>query len=1187
MFIFLALQVCYLLLKSEPILASTGKSPCLHDKLFDFEDPNQKSCFEPVPKSSGSVDLSTDILTVKHGKYSLMWKADTASKLQLKASTFSIPNVWLKRGGVKVWFYKEKASPGKTLEVQYKHSSKLVAKFKANLNFQGWRGIWVKFSECKLKRKSITKRTVIDTVNFVLSDADTIYMDLLGFEKSFGKQSRDKVVPPISPFGLTVYDASNDWQRTYKWSQEPIPESPDTIDETKKESLEHIESRLRNWYCDETKTTSNFTEDSFLKKRWESLLGSIKKAHKEYDRLIFDAEGKVVGPPLFCRDCRYGQYSKADKTRKFGFITETILLPLALEYHLRSRANEVTDAATSQLPELKSGDPDKIKSAYNAIAGEDKNMRTIFKSYLPSLKTLTQSEVETAINTLNLDRLNKINNLLDFLKQQGLADGSGIGSLDHEWNRDGAGFMHTLFLLSDSLRIPSNKSRLLDLISTAKWYNDFGEIYQSPKFELKGTTADRMITLMLYRLMIVLVMPSDDDDEIKAKLRDMEALKRWMENALTVNEGLGGVVKPDFTGFHHKAFYASAYVPQALQTAALVQYLVGGTEFALSESATNNTRRGLETLRLIAVKYSTPNSVNGRFPHYFNKALIKAVLPGYAYSSVSHPSDLPSTIPTGINVSDLNLPQTQMFLRLYTLDDRDTFLNEYLEDGKSSKGKYYPNSLGSLDIMDKVNSTAIAQDISPEPSPEGHWSKNFAVLSVHRREDWAVTVKGFNRFLWDYESSNRENLYGLFASHGALLVANSEAALQVHDVEHGWDWTKVPGATTIAMADKSYDELDMNGKGRFYNQRALAGGLTFKGSRDLENGLFGMDFEQPEYGLKDWRKDIKFEFKKSVFFFENLLVCLGSNIVADHTNGKVVQTTLFQDKLVDGDNSSLIKIDGAEKNYSSTFSAITPPSPGKKYTTLTDTKGNNYYIPDSSRSILKIKVENQISKTDDGKSDTSGHYGTAWFQHDTFPSTYEYAVLIPTTSHDTQLADDTPTTNETAGSEVYKVLQKDATAHVVQFLQSMQPKSDLSYPITGYVMFAAAKSLPSDGPVEAVSEDNCLIMAEETADTIYLSISSPDLNFDTQSGPLTGSDDVGVELLYQSSSKERKIDVILKNPVETTTDHVKVHGTPDGYDAIVKVDDDGKLVRFVNLKNGFSVEVILKKKKQQITSEGI
>ena len=597
-----------------------------------------------------------------------------------------------------MWIYKKESSPGKTLQVEYEHSSKIVGRFKANLTFQGWRGIWVKFSECRVSRKSVRQNTVIEKVNFVLSDADTIYIDLLEFQKSFAKQSRDKVVPPISPLGLAVYDASNTFQRTQKWSQEPIPPSLSlAVDEKKKKSLEHIESRLRNWYCDETKTTSSFLEGSFLKKRWNSLSNSVNKAHKEYDNLIFDG-GKIVGPPLFCRNCRYGEYSKADKTRKYGFIMETILLPLSLEYYLRSRVGDVADAAVSQLAELNSGDPDKINNAHIAIAGENKNMQTIFKGYLPtSSKPWTLTQVKTAINTLNLDRLSKINNILDYVKQQGFADGSGLGSLDHEMNRDGAGFMHALFLISDSLKVPSNKSRLLDLISSAKWYNEFGEIYQSPAFEFKGTTADRMIQLLLYRLIIVLVMPSDDEDEVKAKIRDMDALVKWMENALTVNEGLAGVIKPDFIGFHHKAFYASAYVPQALHEAAMVQYLLGGTEFALSKSSISNIRRGLETLRVIALKYSTPNSVNGRFPHYFNKALIKAVLPGYAYITVSHPSNLSSTIPKGIIVNDVNEPQ--MFLRLYN----DSSINYYLEDGHSDKGKYYPNSLGSLDIMEKVS----------------------------------------------------------------------------------------------------------------------------------------------------------------------------------------------------------------------------------------------------------------------------------------------------------------------------------------------------------------------------------------------------------------------------------------------------------------------------------------------------
>ena len=127
------------------------------------------------------------------------------------------------------------------------------------------------------------------------------------------------------------------------------------------------------------------------------------------------------------------------------------------------------------------------------------------------------------------------------------------------------------------------------------------------------------------------------------------------------------MIKSDYTGHHHKAFYGSAYVPQALHNAALVQYLLGGTEFSLSTTSVSNIRRGLETLRLISVKYSTPNSVNGRFPNYVNKVLIKSALPGYAYINVFHPSILPASTPTGIAITNVKGPE--LFLRLYDEND--------------------------------------------------------------------------------------------------------------------------------------------------------------------------------------------------------------------------------------------------------------------------------------------------------------------------------------------------------------------------------------------------------------------------------------------------------------------------------------------------------------------------------------
>ena len=654
---------------------------------FDFESAAQLGCFQTIASpSNGMISLSNHAKTVKHGSSSLKWETTDASTLRLTSPTFTIPNKCLKKGGVKVWIYKESTS-GHTLRVEFKYSSTTVGGFTAN-DFKGWRGIWVKFAECKTQNNSLQSPTVIDEVNFIGNGAQTVYIDKLEFTCDIREQSRDKIVPPISPFGVNWYDKAEFWQQTYRWSNANVPARPITIDTQKRNHLDHIKSRLKNWYSDETVTSLNYPRGSPLEKRWRMHVETFKRAHDEYDNLSVDQQtGKIVGPPLFCRNC------KPEPNTKFGDIMIKILLPLALEYHLSSRPNEITDVATVQQSELPvNNSVIRRTRAIETIAGQNANMKAIFKSNLPNSSALTVNEITAAIEALNNERLIRINNLLDFVKDQGFTDGSGLGSLHHEMNLDGAGFMHSLFLLSESL----SRSTLMDLINTAKWFTDFGEIYQTPTFEFKGTTADRMITLMLSRLIIVLVMPTDTEDAIKDKIRDMDALSRWQNNALSINEGLGGLIKPDYLVYHHKSFYGSAYGPPALQNAALVQYLLGGTVFALSSTSENHIKGGLEALRLMAVKYSTPPSVSGRYPEYSNKVLAKN-LPAYAYISVAYPPILSSLVPKGVSVSSLNNPE--WFLRLY----HDPSVNSFLENGAPTRKKCYFTSLGSLQIMEAVS----------------------------------------------------------------------------------------------------------------------------------------------------------------------------------------------------------------------------------------------------------------------------------------------------------------------------------------------------------------------------------------------------------------------------------------------------------------------------------------------------
>ena len=652
---------------------------------------------------NGHISISAFI--AKNGQKSLKLESAAGEKSifrYVRPSKFPIENKDLWRGGIKMWIYKTAAVNGNKMEVILTDNTNkaTVGRFMVDMGFKGWRGIWVSYFECRESENSLRKAKV-KTVDFVLNHQDTIYIDLLEFVPSLAFQSRDKIVPPFTKFG-SKYKYWHLWQKSYNWSQQLPTAAPKDIDPSKISSLSHIESRLRNWYCDEKTTTYDFS--GTVRNRWNALKKSINIAHKEYERLEFKTvSGKKVisGPPLFCLRSTRGtrEYSSTERLRKYSFVMTRILQPLAIELHLKSRGDEVTRTVTKETPEFNSQDNQDKSSALTRICGDDKQMEDKFLNQLKAQgKPYTEAKVRLSLEYLNQARLERICNVLDYLEDQGWADGSASGSLYMESLQSSAGFMHSLFLLKDAFaKNETYKNRLQKLIKTAKWYHDFGEVYQS-SFEYNGTTADFMITRMLYRLIIVLVMPDTAEEEQKAKQRDMDALKRWLDNALTINRALGGFIKPDYTGFHHMAFYACAYIPDALHTAAQVQYLLEGTAFELSQTAKLNLREALKTLRITAVKYSTPSSVGGRFPDYSLVSLLKN-LPAYAYIAVAHPGALPSTPLKGIYIPDLN-KNAAIFERLY--QPSDDIVAKELRYGYIKRGKSYFNTLGSLQVMVKI-----------------------------------------------------------------------------------------------------------------------------------------------------------------------------------------------------------------------------------------------------------------------------------------------------------------------------------------------------------------------------------------------------------------------------------------------------------------------------------------------------
>lgn len=148
----------------------------------------------------------------------------------------------------------------------------------------------------------------------------------------------------------------------------------------------------------------------------------------------------------------------------------------------------------------------------------------------------------------------------------------------------------------------------------------------------------------------------------------------------------------------------------------------------------------------------------------------------------------------------------------------------------------------------------------------------------HQRSGFHATVRMHSERQRNIEyPHNMESLKMHHYTDGALFV--SRKGTEFYDIFPVWDWQKIPG-TTVVQKDSlpSYREIVKWGKTDF------VGAVT-----DGEYGVVTFDFSSPHDDLKA---------RKSWFFFDNEIVCLGAGIVSK--SGNHVSTTLNQ-CLLEGD----------------------------------------------------------------------------------------------------------------------------------------------------------------------------------------------------------------------------------------------------------------------------------------------
>lgn len=625
----------------------------------------------------------------------------------------------------------------------------------------------------------------------------------------------------------------------------------------------------------------------------------------------------------------------------------------------------------------------------------------------------------------SLESKDKLMLLFDYFYDQGWADGSGIETLDHETNRS-SGYCHAVYIMNKELR---ETGRLDRELATLKWFTNFGKTFGEDYTE---STADDVRTHFMYKLLYVLSM-----EDSPVKVQYMKGLIKWMNSALAIAPGYGCTIKPDYTGFHHRGVYASAYTPQAYHMAAVVIYLLHGTEFALSEESFRNVKQSLITQNIITNKYDVPIGISGRFPNKY--AITNEILPAYAYMALA--------------TNTVDTEMAEIFMNLW---DPET---NYLKRGlfqRCGSGIVYYDTLGAIQLMQSL----VSLQYSKAKDPSGYWIKPYAALAIHRRDDWMVSTKGWSQYSWDFEGGKKhENIYGRYSGYGCIQILSKGNPINTlssgYNMKEGWDWKRWPGTTVINIPLEELKYSPKLNNHRYFSDSTFVGGV----SSNSENGIFALKLHDSIYNTS-------FYANKTYFYFGNEIICLGSDITNDDSINNT-ETTLFQ---------SFIKDEGYIIYINNTPISEVPYryiSDGNGRLSILDPYSNGYIIPDNSGVIVERKV--QYSKDSSGRNNTTGLYTTAWINHGTAPKngSYEFSIIVNCDNEELK---------EKCLKPTYKVYQCDKYAHILE-----HHKEDS----IGYVIFDDKREIVH-GPLKSVSQPVVLIF-KRIQNGYILSLADPDL----------------------------------------------------------------------------------------------
>lgn len=583
--------------------------------------------------------------------------------------------------------------------------------------------------------------------------------------------------------------------------------------------------------------------------------------------------------------------------------------------------------------------------------------------------------------------------VFDYAIDQGFAFGSGMGT-NHHYGYQIRKIYTTAWLMRNEIYKHPHRDAYL---STWRFWAALQETRQ-PCSPGRDELLDSWHTLLMAKLISAMMFPDANRQE-----QALNGLSRWLSSSLRYTPGTIGGIKVDGTTFHHGGFYPG-YTTGVLATIGQFIAFTNGTEFELTEEARQHIKSAFIAMRNYCNFYEWGIGISGRHPF------------GGKMGS----------------------------------EDIEAFANIALSGDLSGRGDAFDHGLAAdyLRLIrngDTPNARFFKKEgIQPAQAPQGFFVYNYGSAGIFRRADWMVTLKGYTTDVWGAEIYAKDNRYGRYQSYGSVQImgkGNPVSRAGSGFVQEGWDWNRLPGTTTIHLP---FELLDSPLKGTTMARSEE----NFSGSSSLGgmNGMFAMKLMERDYD--NFTSD--FVARKSVFCFDNRMICLGTGITNSNADYPT-ETTLFQTK----------------------FNGKEPKADNDDYW-LHDGYDNYYHVVDGT---VRSQVADQESRHEKTREKTAGKFSSAWIEHGKAPKdgTYEYMVLIQPSAAELDELQKTP---------AYEVLQRDQMAHVVY---------DKKTGITGYAAFEAYQPV-NDQFIVSIPAETMVMYDKESDNRIRLSVCDPNLN---------------------------------------------------------------------------------------------